>query len=455
VALSGRVASDPSPGHSGDSKARRPATSDTVRRALRWYLLWNTVAFVGVSVGVVVLSFVIARNEAVRDAEVTARAVARTIVAPLADDEFHAKDPAALARMGQVMENRSRDGSISHIKVWADAGNGHGRVLWSDQAPLAGQTFELEEEEYAVFGTDDTVSGISELDKAENALERSEGRLVEVYTGVTDASGAPLLLEIYVSTANLSKETRALIAEILPLPIVALIALSLATLPLAVSLAHRVDLGQQHRRRLLVNAVESSDRERRRIAQDLHDGVVQDLAGIGYSLDSEAQRLPSGEALRVHLEQLGDILRRDLTSLRTLMADIYPPELGTKGLARAVRDLAVQPNLPPGLVRVEIDEPLRSHPVTDRLTYRAIREALANAVKHADASSVLIRIGQDDTHLTFEVVDDGVGFDTASAGPVGHLGLRLTSEMAADAGGSLDIDSSAGAGTRVYGRLPS
>ena len=63
----------------------------------------------------------------------TARAVARTIVAPLADDEFHAKDPAALARMGQVMENRSRDGSISHIKVWADAGNGHGRVLWSDR----------------------------------------------------------------------------------------------------------------------------------------------------------------------------------------------------------------------------------------------------------------------------------------------------------------------------------
>ena len=84
MALSGRVASDPSPGHSGDSKARRPATSDTVRRALRWYLLWNTVAFVGVSVGVVVLSFVIARNEAVRDAEVTARAVARTIVALIA-----------------------------------------------------------------------------------------------------------------------------------------------------------------------------------------------------------------------------------------------------------------------------------------------------------------------------------------------------------------------------------
>ena len=456
MALSGRVGSDPSPGHRGESKARRPATSDTVRRALRWYLLWNMVAFVGVSIGVVALSWVIARNEAVRDAEVTARAVARTIVAPLADDDFHGGDPAALARMGQVMEHRSRDGSISHMKVWANAGNGQGTVLWSDLEPLEGRTFELDEEKYAGFGTNDTVSGISGAEsEAENRLEHSEGGFVEVYTGVTDASGAPLLLEIYVPTANLSNETRTLIAEILPLPIVALIALSLATMPLAVSLAHRVDLGQRHRRRLLVNAVESSDRERRRIAQDLHDGVVQDLAGIGYSLDSEAQQRPAGEALRLHLEQLGDILRRDLTSLRTLMADIYPPDLGTKGLARAVRDLAVQPNLPPGLVQVEIDEPLRSNPVTDRLTYRAIREALGNAVKHADASSVLIRIGQDDTHLTFEVVDDGVGFDTATAGPAGHLGLRLTSEMAADAGGSLDIESSAGAGTRVYGRLPS
>ena len=109
------------------------------------------------------------------------------------------------------------------------------------------------------------------------------------------------------------------------------------------------------------------------------------------------------------------------------MADIYPPELGTKVRPEAVATLR-STGTSRRLVRVEIDEPLRSHPVTDRLTYRAIREDMANAVKHADASSVLIRIGQDDTHLTFEVVDDGVGFDTASAGPVGsprattHLG---------------------------------
>ena len=143
-------------------QGRRPEP-DTVRRALRWYLLWNMVAFVGVAVGALVLSWLVARNEALRDAEVAAKAIAHSIVAPLANDDFHEGDPAALARMGQVMENRSRDGSIAHIKVWGDAGNGNGTVLWSDLDPLIGQTFELEEEEYAVFGTDDTVSDISDL----------------------------------------------------------------------------------------------------------------------------------------------------------------------------------------------------------------------------------------------------------------------------------------------------
>ncbi|HET7823185.1 MAG TPA: ATP-binding protein [Ornithinibacter sp.] len=412
------------------------------------------VAFVGVAVGALVVSWLVVRSEAQRDAEVAARAIAHSIVAPLADDDFHDGDPAALARMGQVMENRARDGSIAHIKVWDDAGKGRGTVLWSDLAPLIGQSFEMEDEEYAVFGTNNTVSDISDLHKVENKMERSDGQLIEVYTGTKDASGAPILLEIYLSTAALPTEVRTRIREILPLPILALIALSLATLPLAVSLAHRVDRGQVHMRRLLINAVESTDLERRRVAQDLHDGVVQDLAGIGYSLESEAQRLPGGGALREHLEHIGEILRRDVAALRTLMADIYPPDLETKGLARAVRDLGIRQNQPPGVVRVEINGPLGQHPVTDRLIYRAVREALGNALRHAQASSVVIRIAQEDGRMTFEVVDDGVGFDPAAAGPEGHLGMRLISEMVVDAGGVLVVESVAGEGTRVHGELP-
>jgi signal transduction histidine kinase len=305
-----------------------------------------------------------------------------------------------------------------------------------------------------VFGTNDTVSDISDLSKAENRLERSAGQLIEVYTGTRDSSGAPILFEVYVPTKDLTAKMLDLIRVVLPLPIAALIALSLATLPLAVSLARRVDRGQQQMQLLLANAVESSDLERSRIAQDLHDGVVQDLAGIGYSLDSEARRLPEGGVLRQRLEQTGDILRRDLATLRTLMTDIYPPDLATKGLAAVVRELGEQESVRAGLVRFEISEPLKPHPMIDRLTYRAIREALGNAQKHAAASSILIRIEQVHDVMTFEVIDDGVGFDPSRKSPEGHLGMRLISEMVVNAGGSLVVDSSAGEGTRVHGELP-
>lgn len=428
---------------------------DAVRRALRWYLVWNLIALTGVVAGVVVLSWVLARSEALRDAEVMASAVARTIVGPLADDDFHARDPAALARMEEVLEYRARDGSLSHIKVWGDAGGGRGVVLWADESALVGEVFELQADEYAVFGTQTTVSRISDLEKEENRLERSEGQLIEVYTGTRDASGAPILFEVYISTERVPEEMRNLIGVILPLPIVAVLALSLATLPLAISLAHRVDRGQQQMQALLVNAVESSDLERRRLAQDLHDGVVQDLAGIGYSLDSDARQLPEGGVLRAHLNQTGEIIRRDLATLRTLMTDIYPPDLASKGLAETVRELAIQRDLPPGLVRFEIEEPLNAHPVVDRLTYRAIREALQNAIRHAEATSILVRIAQDDAGMTFEVADDGVGFDTTRPGPEGHLGMRLISEMVANGGGTMIIHSTLGGGTRVRGELPS
>ncbi len=331
---------------------------------------------------------------------------------------------------------------------------GEARILYSDLKPLIGQTYELEEEEYAVFGTNDTVSSISDLAKAENKLERPEGELIEVYTGTKDATGAPILFETYVPTNGVRAEMISLISVILPLPIAALIALTLATLPLAVSLARRVDRGQQQMQRLLVNAVESSDLERRRIAQDLHDGVVQDLAGVGYALDAEARRLPEGGGMRERLEQTGDIVRRDLATVRTLMTDIYPPDLTTKGLAEVVRELAVDQDLTAGVVHVEVVEPLTPHPMVDRLTYRAVREALVNAQKHAQASTIMIRIAQAEGVMTFEVTDDGVGFDPSAQSPEGHLGMRLITEMAQNAGGAVTVESAVGSGTSVRGELP-
>ena len=431
-----------------------PTTNQAVRRAVRLYILWSVVALAVIVAGVFFISNAIARNSALRDAERTARAIASSIVAPLATQAFHDRDPAAMATMQQALSLRARDGSLAHVKLWEDAGQGNGRILYADEKQIIGNIYPMEEDEYVLFGTTNTTTSVSDLQKAENASERSAGQLVEVYAGVEDAAGEPMLFEGYISTNELRDDASLLVRQLLPLTVGALLVLFLATLPLAISLARRVDRAQAERRRLLNNAVESSDLERRRIAQDLHDGVIQDLAGVGISLSSMSRQLDGDTPWRDQLDEAGNIVRRDVQSLRTLMTDIYPPDLDDRGLGEVVRELLNQQALSAMYVTFEADEPLTPSPTTSRLGFRVVRESLRNVVKHAQASHVLVRLQQVDGRLTVEVADDGVGFLVDQAQREGHLGLRLLEETVHDASGDFSIVSAPGDGTKVMASLP-
>jgi signal transduction histidine kinase len=375
-------------------------------------------------------------------------------VAPLTTPAFRDREPEALALMTRTMELRTLDGSIEHVKIWGDAGAGIGRILWASDKPLVGRTFALEPEEYALFGTSGVISAVSNLDKPENELERPEGQLVEVYVGLQGTDGQDLLFESYTSTAGLADNTRALVLEIVPLPLTVLLLLTLMTLPLAASLARRVDAGQLERHRLLVNAVATSDHERRRIAQTLHDGVLQDLAGVSYALSSDARQMADDSEIREHMDQAGTILRGDVASLRHLMEDIYPPDVEARGLPRAVRDLVDVQDFAGVEVTIEIDDSLAPSPLSARLALQVTRELLRNVAKHAHADHVVVRMHQRRRTLYLEVVDDGVGFDSGSGGPEGHFGLRLIQETVVDAAGSMDVESSPGHGTTVRAEFP-
>jgi two-component system NarL family sensor kinase len=426
-----------------------------VRRAFGAYLMYSVIALLVVSAGAVFLSGTLARHQAERDAERIARAVATGIVAPLTTPAFHDHDPEAMSLFNRTMELRTLDGSIEHVKIWGDAGGGSGTILWSSEKPLVGKTFHMEPEEYALFGSDHVLSHVSDLTKAENELERtSADQLVEVYAGVPSVEGQDLLFEAYTSTAGLAESTNALILEIVPLPLTALLVFMLLTLPLAVSLARRVDAGQLQMRRMLVNAVASSDHERRRIAQDLHDGVLQDLAGVGYALSSDARQLDEDSEVRGHLDQASSILREDVSSLRHLMDDIYPPDVEVRGLSQAVRDLVDVLDMTDVSVTVEIDDSLAPNLLTARLAVRVTRELLRNVAKHADADQVVVRMNQTRQSLVIEVADNGVGFDPTLNGVEGHFGLRLIQETVADAGGHMTIDSAPGQGTTITAQLP-
>ena len=165
----------------------RPPTSGegrAVRRALRWYLLWSLVVLVIVGVGVVLLSGVLVRSTTLRDAARTAKAIADTIVLPLATESFHDGNSSAVDAMTQALELRSRDGSLEHVRLWEEAGPGEAKILWADQPDIIGMTFPMASREFSLFGTNTVVASVSDLEKAENAFDQAPCSMVTKLTFV-------------------------------------------------------------------------------------------------------------------------------------------------------------------------------------------------------------------------------------------------------------------------------
>ena len=220
-------------------------------------------------------------------------------------------------------------------------------------------------------------------------------------------------------------------------------------------MALRIRRGSREREALLRRAVDASNAERRRIAGDLHDGIVQDLAGLSYSLAASAERVQSNDGdpeAAATLRNGAERTRQNVRELRSLLVEIHPPRLREAGLAAAVSDL-LSPLAARGIeTSAEIPEDLELAPESEALFFRVAQEAVRNAASHADPSRVDVRVSQSAQRVALEVLDDGCGFDvdhTFSATGEGHLGLELVSELAEDAGAEITIDSARGDGTRV------
>jgi len=191
--------------------------------------------------------------------------------------------------------------------------------------------------------------------------------------------------------------------------------------------------------------VEATDAERRRLERDLHDGAQQRLVAIGMSLRLAQQRADPADPMREALATAVRDLREALADLRRLAAGVRPPGLD-EGLPAAIRGLVRTSPVP---VEVEVT----ADPVPDAVAttaYYVAAEALANALKHAEARSVVIDITHRNGDLRVVVSDDGRGGAAARAGS-GLAGLR---DRVAATGGELAVDSGPGAGTRVEARLP-
>jgi signal transduction histidine kinase len=198
--------------------------------------------------------------------------------------------------------------------------------------------------------------------------------------------------------------------------------------------------------------------ERNRLALELHDVVSQKLFGLVLGAESAVALLDrDAGAARAQVERLGGLAGEALEELRSLILELRPPDLARDGLVGTLRKhVAVVAAVHEAEVVLErVGSEPAPDPRRDREVLRIAQEALHNALRHAAAERIAVRIGERDGTLAVEVADDGAGFDPQDADlRARHLGLTSMEERAQRLGGRLDVRSAPGAGTRVRLEVP-
>jgi signal transduction histidine kinase len=201
---------------------------------------------------------------------------------------------------------------------------------------------------------------------------------------------------------------------------------------------------QESRRRI----VAAQDERARKLERDLHDGAQQQLVALSVKLGLAEQLLARDpEKTRQILSDLKTDAGDALDNLRDLARGIYPPLLADRGLGAALDAQARKATLD---VRVHADRVGRYPQEVEAAVYFCALEALQNIAKYAHATSATISLNQNDGHLTFEIADDGEGFEPSRAHGSGLTNMRDRVEAV---GGSLEVTSRPGAGTTVSGRI--
>ena len=439
------------PGLPQECRARRRWTwGSHPRRELAAFLAVALLALVVVSGGTVLLSERVARANALAEAEGIAGRLAELMVAPLLADAL-AGVPGRWEELDLVLTNRLRDGSITSVVVWT----GEGEVLYASEHELRGERFTPSDDLLTALGGE-VVAAVDEA--PETAYEGvSSAPMVEVYTPMSVA-GEPMVFEAYFSADRIERHASLLRWEIVPLAVGALVVLQLVQIPIATSLSRRLRRHQDERAEWMERSLRASDRERREVAADLHDGPVQDLAGVSYALGG--LRMGVSEQQQATVDRLVTTVRHAVQSLRRVMVDIYPPDLSGPGLGAALDDLA-EPLRSSG-VDVQVDDGLAVpvSPEVAAVVYRTAKEVLANVGHHAGADRVWITLAETRTPcgpaVRLDVADDGRGFpDTLpDRRGEGHLGLRLVADRVLDLGGTVDLGARPGGGAVVTAVLP-
>ena len=217
----------------------------------------------------------------------------------------------------------------------------------------------------------------------------------------------------------------------------------------------RIVAYQEKLRQVSFDAALAEERERRRIASDLHDRIGQSLAVSKMKLESMPRLTPE----RTAVDDAIDLLAQSIVDTRTLIFDLSPPILYELGLEDALSWLAEDLGKRWGIA-FELDTDRAAKPLDDAtasLVFRAVRELLTNVLKHARVRAATVSLRRLGNEMEIDVKDRGVGFDLETAqARAGHGGFGLFNvrEQISRLGGTVEVESAVTKGTRVSLRVP-
>jgi signal transduction histidine kinase len=418
-----------------------------------------------VGLAATLMSRSVAQEQAIEESERMTERLSGQVIGPLVPG-YLSKDSTARAELRQAVRNRMTDSRLVELTIWT----GDGEVMYTDNPADIGKKFPPSVELLAAAGGK-TTAGVEDDPPEAHATSAAEAaasaaddsgpkRYVEVYTPLTVANRPRMVLEAYYSYSQVTELTSRLLRRILPAVLIPLFVLQLIQIPVGLSLGRRIRRYENEHSRLLQRELMLLDRERVRLATNLHDGPIQELAGTSYALGAVASTVPPPQAPLVG--RIQDALLRSVQSLRGLMTDLDPPDLRSGQLDRTINALAEELRAEGVDVALDLQELPSLSEETLAGLYRVAREAFAHAMSDGAGRVTVLctaaeSVSPDDVpRVRLVVSDDGVGIDSGwrDRGLEGQFGLRLLRDRVTSLGGEVVITSAVGKGTTISVELP-
>ena len=440
-----------------------PSLWRAMRSPVTLFLVVSVLLAGGIFFATSALADRIARDVTLQQAESITEQIVETSIEGKVRAEMLNGSPLEIDRFFRFVGRLGNDAIASYDVLRSD-----GYLAFDSANPgaaLEGNTYPLTPEQQAVLRTGGTVSAEADPDSARNQDRiGDESGLITITTYVdatykntrqairenlVRSTSEPALVVAYWELDGVQRLQSDLFASFRWItigPLILLVAISTVMLGLLTGQLRR---GSRERERLLQTAIDASDAERRRIARDLHDGVVQDLAGSAFALSGAARDPATTPQTAEVLTSVSSSMRDSLKQMRSLLAEIHPPELHGRGLETALDDL-IAPAAAAGIhASVSVSGIEGASDPEVALVWRVAQEAVRNATRHSGASTLAVTVRGDEQQLLLEVVDDGVGFDTTAPSEPDRFGLRGLRSLVREVGGELDVTSAVGEGTSV------